>query len=105
MPRKKSTDAKDVTMSARFTDAEAAQIDAARGATDRSVWLRQAALASLGAKEPAQVKTGARRGAKPAAAPPEPPLPRPKKATGECPPHPKGRVNKGFCGACGRPAT
>jgi hypothetical protein len=46
MPRKKSPDPKEVTMSARFTSAEAEQIDAARGSADRSPWLRQVALAA-----------------------------------------------------------
>jgi hypothetical protein len=33
-------------MSARFSETEAAAIDAARGSTDRSVWLRDVALAA-----------------------------------------------------------
>jgi hypothetical protein len=46
VPRKKSPDARDITMSARFSETEAAAIDAARGNTDRSVWLRGVALAA-----------------------------------------------------------
>jgi hypothetical protein len=33
-------------MTTRFSEAEAAEIDAARGNTDRSVWLRDVALAA-----------------------------------------------------------
>jgi hypothetical protein len=33
-------------MTTRFSEAEAAEIDAARGSTDRSVWLRNVALAA-----------------------------------------------------------
>lgn len=51
VPRKKSPDAKDVTMSARFSEAEAELIDAARGTTERSVWLREAALVVLRRKQ------------------------------------------------------
>ena len=39
-------------MSARFTDAEAEAIDAARGGVDRGPWLRLAALAAAGHKQP-----------------------------------------------------
>jgi len=46
-------------MSARFTEAEAAQIDTARGTADRSVWLRHAALAYL---TPAQARPPRKRG-------------------------------------------
>lgn len=79
-------------MSARFSDAEAARIDAARGSADRSVWLRRVALASLAAKEPVQVKTGARRGSKPTDAPSGPQR---RRCT-----HSGTRVIGGFCTPC-----
>lgn len=47
MPRKKNPDARDITMSARFSAAEAAAIDAVRGTVDRSVWLRSAAMRAV----------------------------------------------------------
>jgi len=46
MARPKSPDGKRVPMSTRFSEPEAAAIDAARGNTDRSVWLREVALAA-----------------------------------------------------------
>ena len=52
MPRQKSPDSKDVTMSARFSEAEAALVDAARGTADRGAWLREVALAA--ARRPAR---------------------------------------------------
>lgn len=76
MPRERTPDGKRVTICAKFSEAEAAQIDTARGLVTRSQWLRSAALAA-----------GAIRRSR-AAAP------------GDCP-HPKARVIKGFCGACG----
>ena len=39
-------------MSARFSKTEAAVIDAQRGHTDRSVWLRAVALAAIGRGNP-----------------------------------------------------
>jgi hypothetical protein len=39
-------------MAARFTSGEAAAIDDKRGDTDRSVWLRSAALAALSTGNP-----------------------------------------------------
>lgn len=92
MPRKKNPDAKDVTMSARFSDAEAAAIDVARGVTDRSVWLRNAALVAVERQRPSagHVDRQAEAVAQNLAA-----------AQGDCP-HPRARVIKGFCYACGK---
>ena len=91
-------------MSARFTNAEAEEIDAARGSMDRSPWLREAALAAAG-QQPAGV---------PPTMPPAPATPRPRRpapvrfreppaepeaAAKNCK-HPKVRV-KGSCPDCG----
>jgi len=78
-------------MSARFTDAEAELIDAARGIEDRNTWLRRAALVAV---ELQRAPAGcADRQAEAV---------RQNHAArlGDCP-HPKARVNKGLCGACG----
>jgi hypothetical protein len=45
MAKPKSPEGKRVAMSVRFSEDEAAQIDAARGGVNRSEWLRSAALA------------------------------------------------------------
>ena len=44
MARPKSPDGRSVAKGARFSEAEAAEIDAARGGADWSSWLRMAAL-------------------------------------------------------------
>lgn len=72
-----------MVISARFTAAEAAEIDAARGAAERSPWLRATVLAA------ARGTAGAPGRAQ-------------GKGVGQCPPHPRARVHKGLCGACGR---
>jgi hypothetical protein len=48
VPRRKSPDPRDRTAAARFTESEFAAIERARGATDRSVWLRNVALKAAG---------------------------------------------------------
>ena len=73
--------ARNVTVTLRLTEAEAAEIDEARGSAKREWWIRTAAVVV------AQERI-AQRNAK-----------RDPKA---CPPHPKRRVIRGFCGACGR---
>lgn len=80
-------------MSARFTEAEATQIDEARGIDDRNTWLRRAALAAAERQRPpvASLDRQAEAVRQNRAA-----------AQGDCPPHPKARVHKGLCGACGR---
>jgi hypothetical protein len=55
-------------MSARFTKAEAAAIDAMRGDTDRSAWLRALAIAAL-TPEPARKPVQSRNMATPPRAP------------------------------------
>ena len=82
-------------MAAKFSDDEAAVIDAARGEVNRSEWLRTAALAAAG--KPA----GKPGPAHPVASPGRVRFREPTPA-GQCPPHPKARVIKGFCHACGR---
>lgn len=73
-------------MSARFSDAEAAEIDAARGSTDRGPWLR---LAALAVARPGDAATAPR--------PPEP-QPGPEPAPKNCK-HPRVR-GKGVCPDC-----
>jgi hypothetical protein len=72
-----------VAISVRVPAAVAEEIDAARGGQTRTAWVEAAIDAAL-------------REAKPAA--------RRKVDPGECP-HPRGRVIKGFCYRCGKPAT
>jgi hypothetical protein len=45
-------------MNVKFSEAEAALIDAARGGTDRGAWLRDAALTALGIPESRTVSIG-----------------------------------------------
>ena len=82
---------RNVAMAAKFTPAEAAIIDTARGEVNRSEWLRTVALAAAG--QP----VGARA---PAGKPGPPPGRVPFREPTPCP-HPKARVHKSFCGACG----
>jgi hypothetical protein len=74
-----------VTVTVRLTAAEAASIDKARGNSKRETFLRAAGLASARALA-AERKAGLVE------------VPEPK----GCPPHPKRRVVKALCGACGR---
>lgn len=78
-------------MSARFSEAEAAMIDEARGAEDRSVWLRRAALAAVARQRPPAGAADRQAGAA---------AENRAAARGDCP-HPAARVLKGLCGACG----
>jgi hypothetical protein len=91
VPRKKSPEGKRVTMSARFSESEADLIDTARSNTDRSAWLRQAALAAAERQRPptGHIDREAEAVRQNLAA-----------TQGDCP-HPKARVHKGLCGACG----
>jgi hypothetical protein len=91
MARPKTPDGKRVTICAKFSEAQAAEIDIARGHMDRGEWLRIAALAAAERQRPpaghADRQTEAVRQNRAA-------------ANGDCP-HPKARINKGLCGACG----
>lgn len=91
MARPKSPEGKRVTICAKFSEAQAAEIDAARGHADRSEWLRQAALAAAERQRMPAGRTDRQADAvrQNLAA-----------ADGNCP-HPPKRVNKGLCGACG----
>ena len=84
-----------VALAAKFSTAEAAIIDTARGEVTRSAWLRSVALTAAG--NPVNLPVGARA---PAGKPGSPPGRVPFKAPEPCP-HPKARVHKNFCGACG----
>lgn len=52
MARPKSPEGKRVTICAKFSEAQAGEIDTARGGMDRSEWLRLAALAAAGRQRP-----------------------------------------------------
>lgn len=82
-------------MSARVSEAEAQLIDAARGIEERGVWLRRAALAAAERQRPpaGHADRQAEACGQNLAA-----------ARGDCS-HPKARVIKGFCYACGKPAV
>lgn len=58
MSRKPTPDGRRVHMNVKFSEAEAALIDAARGETDRGAWLRGTALAALGIPESRTVSVG-----------------------------------------------
>jgi len=121
MPRSRTKDGRRVIVTARLSETEAEAIDAARGKQPRSEWLQSAiqqALAFSERPDPARPRraaprkpteaekdaarivtrrmTGAEMPAVPAAEPS-----RGQDRASECPPHPKGRVLKGLCGACG----
>lgn len=51
MARQESPDGRRVHMNVKFSEAEAALVDAARGNRDRGAWLRSVALAALGIPE------------------------------------------------------
>lgn len=118
MARPQSPDGHRIHVNIKLSDAEAAAIDAARGTTERGPWMREAALAvarrdpgiprltNFGTsvkpgtvtavsvrREDGEIKVSAA-----SAVNVTPGEPAPK----TCPPHPKARVNKGLCGACGR---
>jgi hypothetical protein len=89
MARTKTRDGKRVGISSKFSELEAAEIDAARGGMQRGPWLRQAALAAArGDRGPAARED----------------LPEPV-YFGESAPdcrHPSGRVEDGVCQDCGQ---
>lgn len=73
--------ARNVIVPVRLTEAEAAEIDEARAGAKREWWIRTAALV-VAREQVAQRKA--------------------KRDPEACPPHPKRRVLRGLCGACGR---
>lgn len=91
MARPQTPDGKRVTICAKFSEAEEVLIDTARGHMSRSEWLRLAALATADQERPpaGHMDRQAQAVRQNLAA-----------AKGDCP-HPKARVNKGLCGACG----
>lgn len=112
MARVRTEHGRRVGISAKFSEGEAAAIDAARGSAARGVWLRGVALAAAGrggdgpgpdgAAVPvrASAEPGVRRGQRVVARPvPKEPV---AAVSGSCPPHPRARVTKGFCSACKR---
>lgn len=104
MARTKTPGGKRVTICAKFSEAEEAAIDAARGTVNRSEWLRRAALAAA-RRRPSASAPGARGQkviaepppSKPDPAPPEPATVR--RYLASCP----HRLPSGaWCKTCGR---
>jgi hypothetical protein len=89
--RPREPEGKRVTVCAKFSESEAAVIDTARGAMTRSEWLRRAVLAQAARGRPPAGYAGRAAGAV---------RENHAAAKGDCP-HPKARINKGLCGACG----
>jgi hypothetical protein len=110
--RPKSPDGKRVPMSTRFSEPEADAIDAARGGTDRSEWLRTAALAFLAAdgRTPARKPSGKHGGQTAPARAPIPPVSTKLPAAPPAPVRPATaclhRLPAGaWCKTCGRTKT
>jgi hypothetical protein len=124
MGRKRLDEGRRVTVGAKVSESLAAQLDEVRGDVSRSAFLEAAlreALVTAGAvpvtgKRASPVRTGRLRPA--GDVPPLPPVPAPsrkalvraetRRAAEQSParrdescPHPKARVIKGYCGACG----
>ena len=98
MARKRTPDGKRVVMAAKVSEQTADAVDGARGDQTRSAWLQDAigmklsTTAKPAVRNPASAQESRRTaGWLPARARP---------AASECP-HPKARVHKGLCGACG----
>jgi len=88
MARERTPEGKRVVIPVRVSEPKAAAIDAARGDTARSVWVEGAIDAELARLDAASRPAPAVRQGKP----------------DDCP-HPKARVIKGFCYACGKPTA
>lgn len=73
----------------RVSESMAEAIDAARGSVGRSPWFEKLAAEVLGETVHEKAKPGISR----------------TQDSADCPPHPKGRVIKGFCYRCGKPAS
>ena len=91
MAKPRTPEGKRVTMSAKFSEAQAAEIDTARGHMDRSEWLRLAALAAAERQRAPAGRVDRQVEA----------VRENRIAAGSDCPHPKARINKGLCGACG----
>jgi hypothetical protein len=85
MARPKTPQGRRVTICAKVNEAEAAAIDLARGAEDLGTWLRRVALAAAERQQPPGGHAERQNQAG---------------AQGDCP-HPKARITKGLCNACG----
>jgi len=72
MARPKTPEGKRVTICAKFSEAQAAEIDAARGTMDRSEWMRLAALAATERQRPPARKPRADTAPPVAFQPPQP---------------------------------
>ena len=89
--RPKEPEGKRHTICTKLSDSELEAIEAARGSTDRSEWVRLALLAAAERQQPFPGSADRQAGAV-----------RENLAAlkGDCP-HPSARINKGLCGACG----
>ena len=95
MPRPQDPEGRRNTVCAKLSDSELRTVEIARGHMDRSEWVRGALLA---AAERGQPREGYADRQSEAVAQNLAAL------EGDCP-HPKARVIKGFCYACGKPAA
>ncbi len=77
-----------IPITVRLPEPIAAAVDAARGGQTRTAWVEEAIYAALAEAKQA-VPTASRK----------------REAGDTCPPHPKGRVIKGFCYRCGSLVT
>ena len=100
MSRPKTPEGKRVTICARFSEAQAAEVDVARGTMSRSEWVRLAALAA--ALRLAALAAALRQQMPAGSIDRQAEVVRQNRraANGPCL-HPKARINKGLCGACG----
>ena len=91
MARPKTPEGKRVTICIKVSEEQAALIDTARGNRDRSEWGRDALLSAAQRQHPPAGHVDRQA-----------PAVRQNRAAanGDCP-HPKARINKGLCGACG----
>ena len=96
MPRPKSPDGRRVPVTTRFSEPEAAEIDAARGDIDRSAWVRSASLAVARRAQPAPPRKPAARSE---AVYVNTDTPEPERKPKNCK-HPNMRMSKGVCPDC-----
>ena len=100
--RKKTPDGRRVIFGIKLSEGEAAAADKARGGVPRSEWGRSLIIAALAFAErpdPARPRRAAPR--LPSEAEKDAARTIGRRMNGEQCPHPKARVIKGYCGACG----
>jgi hypothetical protein len=98
--RRSSADGRRVTLAVKVSEGTAAAVDEARGELSRSAWLHAVLSATLGVPDAGVAGLAAAHGSSPERRAParaaEPAAP----AADGCP-HPRARVLKGLCYACG----